>query len=251
MRDLLNWWFNWGAIVFLVTTIFIAALVIFDSVQRRASAIGWQLGVILPPVIILFSVIYKTQLDKPVPLDSANAVLGTAEFLFWLGAIAGLISVIDAIGYFMVATTRPAPMPPIYDVRPNNFNNQRPTENVRDDKTRGVNGGPAASRPMTPGSPVNGMLVHSNGHGGPQRYQLYEGRNTIGRAVSNVIVIDDPDVSRDHAHIETQQRHFMLADHGSTHGTYVNGKRIAGKVYLQDDDVIRLGPSVGLTFKSW
>src|SRR5579883_956982 len=115
MHDLLNWWFAWGAIVFLVTTIFIAALVVFDAVQRKAQAVGWLLGVILPPVLILPSVIFKTQLDTASP-NVGTTIEGTAEFFFWIGALAGLVAVIDAIGYFMTVAAQPArpyvPPPP-------------------------------------------------------------------------------------------------------------------------------------------
>src|SRR5271167_1395683 len=49
---------------------------------------------------------------------------------------------------------------------------------------------------------------------------------TVGRKVDKDLVIADPRVSRDHAHITQEGPDFFLVDLGSKHGTYVNGERI-------------------------
>ncbi len=49
---------------------------------------------------------------------------------------------------------------------------------------------------------------------------------TVGRKVDKDLVIADPRVSRDHAHIMQEGQEFFLVDLGSKHGTFVNGERI-------------------------
>ncbi len=262
MHDLLNWWFAWGAIVFLVTTIFIAALVIFDAMQRRAQAVGWLLGVILPPVLILPSVIFKTQLDTASP-NNGTTIEGTAELSFWLGALAGLVAVIDAIGYFMTVAAQPVRQPEQRDrvyVQPPNQGNMGgyPGGFPGGGRPQGGGGGGGAAQTIggggvaaPPRATANGRLFVRNGHGAPREYRLYKGRTSLGRENDNDIIIDDMDVSRDHGHIQEQNGHFVIVDHGSTHGTYVNGERVRGQAQLMDNDEIMLGPSVRATFKSF
>jgi sigma-B regulation protein RsbU (phosphoserine phosphatase) len=49
---------------------------------------------------------------------------------------------------------------------------------------------------------------------------------TVGRKIDKDLVIADPRVSRDHAHIMQEGGDFFLVDLGSKHGTFVNGERI-------------------------
>jgi pSer/pThr/pTyr-binding forkhead associated (FHA) protein len=55
---------------------------------------------------------------------------------------------------------------------------------------------------------------------------------TIGREVDNNLVINEPKVSRNHARLEKQGDLFYLTDLNSSHGTYLNGKRIKGSVAI-------------------
>lgn len=65
---------------------------------------------------------------------------------------------------------------------------------------------------------------------------------TIGRAtICDVVVRHHKEVSRLHAKIEPEGPRFVLRDHHSANGTFVNGVRITGPHLLQDRDVIGLG----------
>src|SRR5690606_26474594 len=61
---------------------------------------------------------------------------------------------------------------------------------------------------------------------------------TIGRAPSASLVLSDPSVSRMHARITADA---VLEDAGSSHGTWLNGKRITGPTRLYDGARIKLG----------
>ena len=63
----------------------------------------------------------------------------------------------------------------------------------------------------------------------------------IGRDPENAIVLDLPDVSRQHARLIRQERGWRIADLGSTNGTDINGARISGEAVLQNGDLVRLG----------
>jgi len=67
---------------------------------------------------------------------------------------------------------------------------------------------------------------------------------TIGRDENNDIVIrDDPLVSRKHALIEKDGDKYYIMDKGSTNGTYLNNNPIprCERVKLKKGDVITLG----------
>jgi pSer/pThr/pTyr-binding forkhead associated (FHA) protein len=67
---------------------------------------------------------------------------------------------------------------------------------------------------------------------------------TIGRAVENEIVVTSRRVSREHARVQREGRRLVLADLGSTNGTFLNGERLMAPVELRDGDRIGIGDVV-------
>src|SRR5258705_5497851 len=67
------------------------------------------------------------------------------------------------------------------------------------------------------------------------------GTMTLGRDPGSTIALPDRRVSRRHAHITATAGGLVLHDAGSSHGTWVDGKRVADPVELRDGAVIRLG----------
>ncbi|HNB41459.1 MAG TPA: FHA domain-containing protein, partial [Anaerolineales bacterium] len=63
----------------------------------------------------------------------------------------------------------------------------------------------------------------------------------IGRDPSNDVVIPSPNVSRFHTQIEKVGQRYRVEDLRSSNGTYVNGERIEGSVWLKPNDSIRIG----------
>ncbi len=67
---------------------------------------------------------------------------------------------------------------------------------------------------------------------------------TIGRDLSNNIVVDDSEVSRHHTRIHFTENGYVIEDLASTNGTYVNDVLLRGTRTLEPGDVLRLGTMV-------
>jgi hypothetical protein len=70
---------------------------------------------------------------------------------------------------------------------------------------------------------------------------------TIGRGRASDIVLDDPNVSRQHAEIRPRGGSWVITDLGSTNGSQLNGRRLEGSEVLRSGDEIELGASM-MTF---
>ena len=73
----------------------------------------------------------------------------------------------------------------------------------------------------------------------------------IGRDARHDIVINDPEVSRQHTRLLLQPEGYMLEDLGSTNGTFLNGVRLSQPILLSDGDEIGLGETVVLVFQAF
>ncbi len=82
-----------------------------------------------------------------------------------------------------------------------------------------------------------------------RRHRLTADLTTIGRDSEQHIVIDDADVSREHAVIERRPDGFRLSDRNSTNGTWVDGVRI-DSTDLDDGAEIWLGSTVAVFQRS-
>lgn len=73
------------------------------------------------------------------------------------------------------------------------------------------------------------------------RFELSEAEITLGRDGSNKIQLNDEEVSRRHAIITGDGKHFTLVDQNSANGTYVNAQPIRSPRVLQTGDHIHVG----------
>lgn len=89
---------------------------------------------------------------------------------------------------------------------------------------------PSSVRMVAEGGPYDGRV-----------FSLPPGTLTLGRAIDNDLVFDDPSMSRKHARIHRHEDgRLELEDLGSSNGTFVNGRRV-GSGTAQPGDVIRFG----------
>jgi hypothetical protein len=87
------------------------------------------------------------------------------------------------------------------------------------------------------------LLIHEG-----RRLVVGPGGATIGRSRQCDIVIDDPNVSREHAEVRPRGGAWVIVDRGSTNGSLLNGRRIDHPEVVQPGDEIEIGTST-ITFE--
>jgi hypothetical protein len=90
---------------------------------------------------------------------------------------------------------------------------------------------------------VVGWLIGLNGVVRGESFPVRMGRNVLGRDRRSDIVVNDDQASSHHADLvfRPEERRFILMDHNSTNGTYVNEHEIEPRRDLTTRDVIRIG----------
>ena len=97
---------------------------------------------------------------------------------------------------------------------------------------------------LDPGMMVT--LTYNTPSGAPQEIEqdIVFGEKTliqIGRDTGNDVVLPSPNVSRFHAQVERVGQRYRVEDLRSSNGTFVNGERIDGSLWLKPEDTIRIG----------
>lgn len=87
-------------------------------------------------------------------------------------------------------------------------------------------------------------LVQIHGPALGKKYVLVDEEFTIGRDVTNSIVVDLDNVSRSHAKITTRQGRTYVQDLGSTNGTYLNDEEVLEETPLRSGDLVKVGGSI-------
>ncbi|MEK6256904.1 MAG: FHA domain-containing protein [Chloroflexota bacterium] len=80
-------------------------------------------------------------------------------------------------------------------------------------------------------------------------FELTQNEIVMGRDIDNEIVINDAEISRRHTRLLIQEGGYVVEDLGSTNGTFVNGKKIAGSHVLQPGQTVRMGENVTLSYE--
>ncbi|HEV7429117.1 MAG TPA: FHA domain-containing protein [Thermoanaerobaculia bacterium] len=90
---------------------------------------------------------------------------------------------------------------------------------------------------------VVGWLIGLNGVARGESFPVRIGRNVLGRDRRSDIVVNDDQASSHHADLvfRPEERRFILMDHNSTNGTYVNDTEIEPRRDLDAKDVVRVG----------
>jgi DNA-binding SARP family transcriptional activator len=108
-----------------------------------------------------------------------------------------------------------------------------------------------ALRTMTPRRVTSTVLApvprvdgpHLVGPGG-RKVELADRPLVLGRHKDCDLVLDDDEVSRQHAQVSPRPGGYEITDLGSTNGTFVSGRRVSARTPLADGDRIELGASI-------
>ncbi len=89
---------------------------------------------------------------------------------------------------------------------------------------------------------------------GPQVGQVFRldaNALIIGRDPMSDIVINDPEISRQHARLSKRDNSYEIEDLGSTNGTFVNGQRLGSEPYrLEPGQTVNMGSGVRLIYEA-
>jgi DNA-binding response OmpR family regulator len=99
---------------------------------------------------------------------------------------------------------------------------------------------------MTTGEPA--MLLLKEGPGGHNQWRLDKDEIVLGREPDCDIVLDDRQVSRQHALIRRQGNSYILEDLHSKNGTFIGGQPVETPTKLKDNDEITIALSFRLIF---
>jgi two-component system, cell cycle response regulator len=102
---------------------------------------------------------------------------------------------------------------------------------------------PALSSVVT-GSDCLVLIHRRDGLPFAQRIDLTRAVLRIGRDTKNDVVLEDREVSRRHARVEARGSGWLLMDVGSTNGTFLNDREVAGHVKLVCGDRLKVGSHV-------
>ncbi len=173
---------------------------------------------------------------------NAPAAAGKSPSVWWLAALLGclclgIVAVAAGVGGFLFLRSRrksspipsPAPRmnPPVAPL--------------------GAEPGESALAPQgatPPGAtPNQARLVVLQGPVNCPRVEMISQSVVIGRGPSNLLVINDSNVSRHHARIDLVNAIWIIFDLSSVNGTFVNGVRITRQA-LRAGDRIQIGAAV-------
>lgn len=82
-------------------------------------------------------------------------------------------------------------------------------------------------------------LIRLKGGKVVKKIRLKEGANLIGRSTRSEVVVDDEEISDEHARIIKEGKNYKLIDIGSLNGTYLNGTKVTSPKRLEDEDEIK------------
>jgi hypothetical protein len=104
--------------------------------------------------------------------------------------------------------------------------------------------------PAAPPAPGGAWLWVRSGPGAGAQHPVAHPATLLGSDPGAQVSIPHPQVAPRHATLSQQGGGFALQDHGSPWGTFVNGQRVSGSVWVRPGDVISLGGAVELVLQA-
>jgi hypothetical protein len=79
-------------------------------------------------------------------------------------------------------------------------------------------------------------------------FELTQDVITIGRDLKCEVVVNDPEISRNHCRLTAQGSGYQVEDLESTNGTFVNSQKVTAPRMLQPGDLLGLGENLVLEY---
>jgi hypothetical protein len=99
-------------------------------------------------------------------------------------------------------------------------------------------------RPPRPGRSNHPQLKVLEPPGLRGRSYALDSEITLGRAAGCQVPLDDAYASQVHARVFQRDGHWYVEDLGSTNGTYLNRRRVAGPMVIKRRDRLQIGNTV-------
>ncbi len=208
-----------------------------DVSRRHAQIELGEAGYVIVDTSTNGTFVNGTRIEASRVLQRADVIrVGTDEFRFY-------------------ADTAPPPVPAAPPPGPPDLSKPPPGAEHRLHNT--MMGAPRVSTPPPPGpvtpisltqAPIASLLVRSGTLKG-KRLPIRIPVVNVGRGDFNDLVIPEPSVSASHAKLQRREGIWVIADLGSTNGTFVDGERIADETPLGPGSTIRFG-EVSTLFES-
>jgi hypothetical protein len=99
-------------------------------------------------------------------------------------------------------------------------------------------------RPPRPGRSNHPQLKVLEPAGLRGRSYALDSEVTLGRAAGCQVPLDDSYASQVHARVFQRDGHWYVEDLGSTNGTYLNRRRVAGPMVIKRKDRLQIGNTV-------
>lgn len=263
--QLLLWWYDWGVLAGLIVTLAVAFWIFYDSRQKPHEAMAWRLlsgvGVllVLPSLYAKYTTVSNLInalqtgdiLTAFAGLINAYTNLPILTYLGILGVVAGIVAVVGYLAYGRHSSAVPptirAPIPPTTPVTSPPLPASAQTVPAPQ---------PFIAEPVLQKTRIQGtqlpalawVAVERGSHQGARQDMRQDRPLAVGRDGQQCeLVLDDPEISSQHALIKYEQGRFVVYDMASTNGTFVNGHRVQ-RQSLMDGDRIRIGGTT-LIFK--
>ncbi len=91
---------------------------------------------------------------------------------------------------------------------------------------------------------MKSRLVLLNREGHDSIFELNTKQTFIGRKKTNTIILNDEQISKQHAEISTNNSEYWIKDMESKNGVFINGRKIINKELLFHGCLIKLGSSI-------
>ena len=117
----------------------------------------------------------------------------------------------------------------------------RPVDEVTEPDPRKAAKATARARKAAKGGPVLVVVAPDDQQG--RTYPLAD-ELTVGRASGCQVTLDDTYVSQIHARVFARDGQIYVEDLGSTNGTYLNRRKVAGPMLVSPGDRVQVGSTV-------